>query len=154
MYITITTTDFSSKPKTPSSSSAPTTCCRQRRGSTIRPPRIRSAAASTCHAPYLQFTGRVTKPIEYCVALYRGFATVDVLNVFANINFDKRAQFRFGYFRVPYTYELYKVDFPITLQPEPSATGDIEGVIIPGAQSARSLTVLLLAPSGVEALGN
>jgi L-lactate dehydrogenase complex protein LldG len=35
----------------------------------------------------------------------------------------------------------------------PSATGDIEGVIIHGAQGARSLTVLLLAPSGVEALG-
>jgi L-lactate dehydrogenase complex protein LldG len=28
----------------------------------------------------------------------------------------------------------------------PSATGDIEGVIIHGAQGARSLTVLLLAP--------
>jgi L-lactate dehydrogenase complex protein LldG len=36
----------------------------------------------------------------------------------------------------------------------PSATGDIEGVIIPGAQGARSLTVLLQAPSGVEALGS
>ena len=30
----------------------------------------------------------------------------------------------------------------------PSATGDIEGVIIHGAQGARSLTVLLLAPAG------
>ena len=30
----------------------------------------------------------------------------------------------------------------------PSATGDIEGVIIHGAQGARSLTVLLLAPTG------
>ena len=29
----------------------------------------------------------------------------------------------------------------------PSATGDIEGVIIHGAQGARSLTVLLLAPT-------
>jgi L-lactate dehydrogenase complex protein LldG len=36
----------------------------------------------------------------------------------------------------------------------PSATGDIEGVIIHGAQGARSLTVLLLAPSAVEALGS
>ena len=33
----------------------------------------------------------------------------------------------------------------------PSATGDIEGVIIHGAQGARSLTVLLLAPSGDRA---
>jgi L-lactate dehydrogenase complex protein LldG len=32
----------------------------------------------------------------------------------------------------------------------PSATGDIEGVIIHGAQGARSLTVLLLAPAGQE----
>jgi L-lactate dehydrogenase complex protein LldG len=32
----------------------------------------------------------------------------------------------------------------------PSATGDIEGVIIHGAQGARSLTVLLLAPVPVE----
>jgi len=32
----------------------------------------------------------------------------------------------------------------------PSATGDIEGVIIHGAQGARSLTVLLLAPRGPE----
>jgi L-lactate dehydrogenase complex protein LldG len=31
----------------------------------------------------------------------------------------------------------------------PSATGDIEGVIIHGAQGARSLTVLLLAPAGI-----
>jgi L-lactate dehydrogenase complex protein LldG len=30
----------------------------------------------------------------------------------------------------------------------PSATGDIEGVIIHGAQGARSLTVLLLAAAG------
>ena len=30
----------------------------------------------------------------------------------------------------------------------PSATGDIEGVIIHGAQGARSLTVLFLAPAG------
>ena len=30
----------------------------------------------------------------------------------------------------------------------PSATGDIEGVIIHGAQGARSLTVLFLAPGG------
>jgi L-lactate dehydrogenase complex protein LldG len=29
----------------------------------------------------------------------------------------------------------------------PSATGDIEGVIIHGAQGARSLTILLLAPA-------
>ena len=32
----------------------------------------------------------------------------------------------------------------------PSATGDIEGVIIHGAQGARTLTVLLIAPSGTE----
>jgi L-lactate dehydrogenase complex protein LldG len=32
----------------------------------------------------------------------------------------------------------------------PSATGDIEGVIIHGAQGARSLTVLLLAPVAEE----
>ena len=35
----------------------------------------------------------------------------------------------------------------------PSATGDIEGVIIHGAQGARSLTVLLLAPPGLERHG-
>ena len=32
----------------------------------------------------------------------------------------------------------------------PSATGDIEGVIIHGAQGARSLSVLLLAPAGTQ----
>ena len=32
----------------------------------------------------------------------------------------------------------------------PSATGDIEGVIIHGAQGARSLTILLLAPDGTK----
>ena len=32
----------------------------------------------------------------------------------------------------------------------PSATGDIEGVIIHGAQGARSMTVLLLAPAGAQ----
>jgi L-lactate dehydrogenase complex protein LldG len=35
----------------------------------------------------------------------------------------------------------------------PSATGDIEGVIIHGAQGARSLTVLLLAPTPSELTG-
>jgi hypothetical protein len=35
----------------------------------------------------------------------------------------------------------------------PSATTNIEEVTIHGAQGARSLTVLLLAPTGVEALG-
>jgi L-lactate dehydrogenase complex protein LldG len=36
----------------------------------------------------------------------------------------------------------------------PSATGDIEGVIIHGAQGARSLTVLFLAPAAQEGKGS
>ena len=35
----------------------------------------------------------------------------------------------------------------------PSATGDIEGVIIHGAQGARSLTVLILAPAPAAVTG-
>jgi L-lactate dehydrogenase complex protein LldG len=53
-----------------------------------------------------------------------------------------------AYGRIDLTASPYGVFLP-----GPSATGDVERVIIHGAQGLRSLTFLLLAPSGVEALG-
>ncbi len=53
------------------------------------------------------FNGHLTKPYEYYVSFNNSFDTFSALDVFLNVNYDKRMQFRFGRFKSPYTYEFY-----------------------------------------------
>jgi len=53
------------------------------------------------------FNGHLTKPYEYYVSFNNSFDTFAALDVFLNVNYDKRLQFRFGRFKSPFTYEFY-----------------------------------------------
>lgn len=53
------------------------------------------------------FNGHLTRPYEYYVSFNNAFDTFSALDVFLNVNYDKRLQFRFGRFKTPYAYEFY-----------------------------------------------
>ena len=55
------------------------------------------------------FSGNITKPIEYELAINRGFGSLNVLNAFLNFHFDDRFEFRIGRFFTPLFYEQYAV---------------------------------------------
>jgi phosphate-selective porin OprO/OprP len=68
----------------------------------------------------LYFTGQMTKPIQYQLSFEHGYDSFNILNAFVNFDYDKRLQFRVGRFKVPYTYEYYKISFMDLLAPERS----------------------------------
>lgn len=53
------------------------------------------------------FNGHLTRPYEYYVSFDQSFDSFAALDVFLNVNYDKRFQFRFGRFKSPYAYEFY-----------------------------------------------
>jgi phosphate-selective porin OprO/OprP len=53
------------------------------------------------------FNGHLTRPYEYYVSFNDSFDTFSALDVFLNVNYDKRLQFRFGRYKSPYGYEFY-----------------------------------------------
>ncbi len=53
------------------------------------------------------FNGHLTRPYEYYVSFNNAFDTFSALDVFLNVNYDKRIQFRFGRFKSPFCYEFY-----------------------------------------------
>ena len=53
------------------------------------------------------FNGHLTRPYEYYVSFNNAFDTFSALDVFLNVNYDKRIQFRFGRFKSPFTYEFW-----------------------------------------------
>ena len=53
------------------------------------------------------FNGHLTRPYEYYVSFNNSFDTFSALDVFLNVNYDKRFQFRFGRFKSPFCYEFY-----------------------------------------------
>ena len=58
----------------------------------------------------MYFQGHMTKPIEYQFSIQRSYNTFAPLNAFLNFNYDERFQFRFGRFKVPFTYEFYHAE--------------------------------------------
>jgi phosphate-selective porin OprO and OprP len=56
---------------------------------------------------WLVFSGHLTKPFEYYVSIADAVDTFNILDVFLNVNFDRRLQFRIGRFKTPFTYEFY-----------------------------------------------
>ncbi len=53
------------------------------------------------------FNGHLTRPYEYYVSFNNAFDTFSALDVFLNVNYDKRIQFRFGRYKSPFCYEFY-----------------------------------------------
>lgn len=66
------------------------------------------------------FQGHFTKPVEYQISFQRGLTSFGLLNGFLDFNYDKRLQFRVGRFKVPYTYEWYKLNNWRFITPERS----------------------------------
>lgn len=51
--------------------------------------------------------GRLTKPIEYFVALNFGFTNLNLIDAFFNLHYDDRLQVKIGRFKTPWSYEFY-----------------------------------------------
>lgn len=66
------------------------------------------------------FNGRLTKPIEYNVSINKGLGNLDLLDAYLNFNYDKRFQFRFGRYRVPFMYDWYALSNQFLPTPERS----------------------------------
>jgi len=66
------------------------------------------------------FSGRITKPFEYFVSFQNGFDSISMLDVFANIHYDDRLQFKLGRFKTPFTYEFYTEPIQGLISPERS----------------------------------
>lgn len=56
---------------------------------------------------WLIFSGHLTRPYDYYLSLTDAAGSFNVLDVFLNVNYDKRFQFRLGRFKSPFTYEFY-----------------------------------------------
>ena len=66
------------------------------------------------------FSGRLQKPYEYFVSIQNAVDTVSMLDVFLNVHFDDRLQFKFGRYKTPFTYEFYAVPIQGLMTPERS----------------------------------
>lgn len=56
---------------------------------------------------WLIFSGHLTRPYDYYLSLADAAGNFNVLDIFLNVNYDRRFQFRFGRFKSPFTYEFY-----------------------------------------------
>ena len=65
-------------------------------------------------------SGRITKPYEYFLSFQQGFDVLNLLDVFLNVHYDDRLQFKFGRFKTPFTYEFYTEPIQGLISPERS----------------------------------
>ena len=65
-------------------------------------------------------SGRITKPYEYFLSFQNAFDAVNLLDVFLNVHYDDRLQFKFGRFKTPFTYEFYTEPIQGLVSPERS----------------------------------
>ncbi len=65
-------------------------------------------------------SGRITKPYEYFLSFQDGFEALNLLDVFLNVHYDDRLQFKFGRFKTPFTYEFYTEPIQGLISPERS----------------------------------
>ncbi|HKI21265.1 MAG TPA: porin, partial [Isosphaeraceae bacterium] len=66
------------------------------------------------------FSGRLTKPFEYYLSIAEGIDSLNILDLFLNVNFDKRLQFKIGRYKTPFTYEFYNLPINGFITPERS----------------------------------
>ncbi len=65
-------------------------------------------------------SGRITKPYEYFLSIQEGFDNLNLLDVFLNVHYDDRLQFKFGRYKTPFTYEFYSEPIQGLISPERS----------------------------------
>ena len=66
------------------------------------------------------FSGRLTKPFEYYLSIAEGIDNLNMLDVFLNVNYDPRIQFKIGRYKTPFTYEFYNLPISGFVTPERS----------------------------------
>lgn len=67
------------------------------------------------------FEGKVSDYVNYYTVINRGYASLDVLDAWADINVDRKMlQFRVGRMKTPYTYEYIKIAENDLIAPERS----------------------------------
>ena len=64
--------------------------------------------------------GRLSKPIEYFVAINWGFNNLNLLDAFINLHYDDRFQVKLGRFKTPWSYEFYALPINGLINPERS----------------------------------
>ncbi|MGP0068426.1 MAG: hypothetical protein ACLQGP_33110 [Isosphaeraceae bacterium] len=69
---------------------------------------------------WFMFSGHVTKELGYFVSIQNGFDTVSGLDMFLDLNYDRRLQFRKGRFKTPFTYEFFIEPIQGLITPERS----------------------------------
>jgi phosphate-selective porin OprO/OprP len=66
------------------------------------------------------FSGRLTRPFEYYLSTAEGIDNLNILDVFLNVDFDDRLQFKIGRYKTPFTYEFYNLAINSNPTPERS----------------------------------
>jgi phosphate-selective porin OprO and OprP len=66
------------------------------------------------------FSGHITKEIGFMASLQQGFDSVAGLDMFLDLNYDRRLQFRMGRFKTPFTYEFFIEPIQGLITPERS----------------------------------
>ena len=66
------------------------------------------------------FEGHFTKPIQYEFSFQNFYDTVQLLDAYVNFNYDPRLQLRIGRYKMPFTYEFYRIHIWHLLSPERS----------------------------------
>ena len=69
---------------------------------------------------WFMFSGRLTKPYEYFVSWAQGLDTITPLDVWLNVNYDTRLQFKMGRMFTPFAYEWWNVPTNAMICPERS----------------------------------
>lgn len=69
---------------------------------------------------WFMFSGRLSKPFGYFVSLAQGFDALNALDIFGDISYDPRLQFRIGRMKTPFTYEFYVEPVQGLITPERS----------------------------------
>jgi phosphate-selective porin OprO/OprP len=66
------------------------------------------------------FSGHITREIGFMASLQQGFNSVNGLDMFLDVNYDRRLQFRVGRFKTPFTYEFFVEPIQGLITPERS----------------------------------
>lgn len=66
------------------------------------------------------FSGHITREIGFMASLQQGFDSVSGLDMFLDLNYDRRLQLRMGRFKTPFTYEFFTEPIQGLITPERS----------------------------------
>jgi phosphate-selective porin OprO/OprP len=69
---------------------------------------------------WFMFSGRLSKPYEYFVSWAQGLDTITPLDVWLNVHYDDRLQFKLGRMFTPFAYEWFNTPTNALISPERS----------------------------------